>query len=59
MAVLTELRLNHAKRLLRETSLPIAEVAAASGYSEVSYFGRRFRIEVGCTPSEYRRTDRA
>ena len=37
------LRLEHAKQLLRETQLPVTEVALQSGYQNVSYFIRCFK----------------
>jgi AraC-like DNA-binding protein len=55
MEVLNRIRIERAQELLRGTDLSIAEVAAASGYGELSYFGRRFRCQVGTTPSAYRR----
>lgn len=55
MEVLNSIRIERAQELLRDTDLSMAEVAAASGYAELSYFGRRFRRQVGATPSAYRR----
>lgn len=50
---LTELRMEHAKRLLRETDLKVGEVARKSGY-QASYFNRIFRKHVGYSPSQYK-----
>jgi LacI family transcriptional regulator len=47
-------RLDHAKRMLRETELTIPQVAKASGYNSASYLTQVFRKEVGVTPSKYR-----
>lgn len=52
---LVSLRIEHAKLLLLNTSLPIASVAEMSGYSNVSYFNRSFKEATDRTPSQYRR----
>ena len=49
------LRMQAACRLLVETTLPIHEVAARVGFADEYYFSRRFRIEQGMPPREYRR----
>ncbi len=51
----TGLRMNEACRLLRSTLVPIGEIAAAVGYSDMLYFSRVFHEKVGCSPTEYRR----
>jgi len=43
-----------AKDLLAETDLPLSEIALASGFSDQSHCARRFREQVGVTPSSYR-----
>jgi AraC-like DNA-binding protein len=53
---LQQLRIAEACRLLVETSLRINAIAAATGYEDELYFSRRFRIEVGHAPREYRKT---
>lgn len=50
------LRLNRAKNLLRTTVSDIIEVALSSGFDNVSYFNRLFKVQFGVTPSEYRKT---
>jgi LacI family transcriptional regulator len=47
-------RLEHAKRMLRDTDLPISQVAHASGYNSTSYLTQVFRKEVGISPAKYR-----
>ena len=42
------------KKLLAATDLPVGEVAFASGYYNVAYFSRVFRIRNGETPAQYR-----
>ena len=50
-----QLRLQRAAELLTETADRIAEIGAACGFQEMSYFSRAFREQYGITPSEYRR----
>ena len=51
---LTHLRLSCAHRLLVETHRSIADIAAAVGFADQSYFDRRFRQVYGRTPREVR-----
>lgn len=51
---IANLRLSSAKQLLRETLLPIAQIAEQVGYNEVNYFSRVFKKVEGLTPTEYR-----
>ena len=55
-AVLGELRLSHAKRLLSGTNLSLTETALSSGFSSAARLGEVFREELGVTPTEYRKT---
>ena len=48
-------RINRAKRLLRETQLPIIDIAVAAGLEDQSYFARFFKRQTGLTPTAYRR----
>lgn len=48
------LRLDEAKRLLRETKKTIVEIALDVGYSNPSHFAQLFRKETGLSPSDYR-----
>lgn len=52
---ITRVRLNRAKLLLQETSLPVGTIAARSGFIEAKYFSEVFRKSEGTTPSEYRK----
>lgn len=54
-AYMRELRMREAARLLRESDLPIAGVAAAVGYENQGKFTRAFKEAVGLLPTEYRR----
>jgi AraC-like DNA-binding protein len=49
------LRLDAARKLLRETDKSVIAVALEVGYSNPSYFAQLFRRETGLSPSEYRR----
>lgn len=49
------LRIEQASRLLRETDLPIMDIAFSVGFENFSYFIKRFREVFGCTPSQYRK----
>jgi AraC family transcriptional regulator len=49
-----DLRMNEARRLLRETKKSILDVALDVGYSNPSHFAKLFRRENGLTPSKYR-----
>jgi AraC-like DNA-binding protein len=54
VAYLNQLRLGQAHRLLLESSLSIADIAAAVGFSDQSYFDRRFRLLYKLTPRQVR-----
>lgn len=47
-------RIMRAKYLLRKTALPLAEIAAATGFSSQSHMNDVFRQKVGTTPGRYR-----
>lgn len=51
---LANVRLERARSLLTETSLPIVEVAAMVGYQSQSHFTRLFKSVTGVTPGAYR-----
>jgi AraC-like DNA-binding protein len=55
VSYVTHIRLSHAFRLLKESSLTIAEVAAQVGFSDQSYFDRRFKSAFGQVPSIVRK----
>lgn len=40
--------------LLRNTTQPIDEIAQQGGYANLTYFYKKFRMEYGCSPKEYR-----
>lgn len=47
-------RLNLAKKLLKDSSIPIVDVAIRSGLEDQSYFSRFFKKKTGLTPSQFR-----
>jgi AraC family transcriptional regulator len=49
------LRMDAARRLLRETKKSVVEVALDVGYANPSHFAQLFRRETGLSPSDYRR----
>jgi AraC family transcriptional regulator len=49
------LRMEEARRLLRETKMSVIDVALEVGYANPSHFARLFRRETGLSPSDYRR----
>ncbi|MFC0283428.1 helix-turn-helix domain-containing protein [Camelimonas abortus] len=48
-------RMETARRLLRDTDLPVAEIAWRLGYAEPSAFNHRFRSAFGVSPRAWRR----
>lgn len=50
------LRLERARELLRQTNMPILDVAIATGFTSHSYFAQSYRQQFGRPPSEERRT---
>jgi AraC family transcriptional regulator, regulatory protein of adaptative response / methylphosphotriester-DNA alkyltransferase methyltransferase len=51
---LAEVRMKHARELLREGSLPVREVAASVGYRQPAQFAKTFRRHHGAPPSSFR-----
>jgi AraC-like DNA-binding protein len=51
-------RLDRAERMLRETQLPLSEIAAATGFSDQSHLARHFRRRTGMSPRLARWKDR-
>ena len=49
-------RLHRAERLLRETGMPVGEVALAAGYQNIYFFSRQFKKFNGVSPLQYRRS---
>ncbi|MDD2970668.1 MAG: response regulator [Lachnospiraceae bacterium] len=52
---LTQVRLDHSKKLLITTNMSIKSIAATVGYLDEKYFRKLFKKVVGIKPSEYRK----
>jgi transcriptional regulator GlxA family with amidase domain len=48
------LRVDEARRLLEETSLPLKDITARTGLGDASTMWRAFTQRLGVTPAEYR-----
>ncbi len=55
---LQQLRLEQARELLRDSNLPIAEIAIAVGYQDIGYFSTLFREHMAQSPTAYRQAVR-
>lgn len=51
---LAKKRIQEAKRLMQNSNMPIADIAAACGYPNAGYFSTVFKKLEGITPAEYR-----
>lgn len=49
-----ELRLQRAKELLSTTDVSIKEIAYRLNFDSPDYFSSKFKVKIGCKPSEYR-----
>lgn len=54
---IANLRLLEAKRLLKESSLRVVEIASRLGFCDDGYFCRFFRLKTGMTPHLYRKNN--
>ncbi|WP_178075791.1 AraC family transcriptional regulator [Paenibacillus oralis] len=55
VAYINRVRIEQACRLLRETELPVTEIAYRVGYQSGTHFGRVFKKVKGISPQGYRR----
>lgn len=53
-----ELRIEHAKKLLRQTNKPVQWISVQSGYPNEKYFFKVFREMTGYLPGEFRKKSR-
>lgn len=51
---ITSIRVEHAKRLLETTAMPITTIAIATGFYDGAHFSRTFKSKEGISPQEYR-----
>ena len=58
-AFLEARRIERAQKLLRESELPLAQIAVETGFGTHSHFTTTFRRATGFTPATYRRTRRS
>jgi AraC family transcriptional regulator, transcriptional activator for feuABC-ybbA operon len=58
MDYLTDLRINRAKRYLSESGERLRDIALKVGYNDEFYFSRKFKKEVGVSPSAFVRNPR-
>lgn len=56
MTYFGRLKIQAARRQIREGRLNFTQIAAGLGFQSVHYFSRRFRLETGMSPSEYARS---
>lgn len=49
-------RVEHAKKLLLNTTLPIKTIASQCGFTDVYYFSKLFKRIVQCTPKNFRQS---
>ena len=54
---ITRCRVRHAIKLLKETELPIRDIAKQSGFNTQEYFSRVFLEQTGSTPAAFRRRE--
>lgn len=54
LAELMRHRLDHARRLLVQTDLPVKQIARAAGFHDARHFSATFRGKLGITPSDFR-----
>ena len=49
------IRVKSAESMLLKSNQPILQIAEACGFENVSFFIRKFKEIIGCTPSAYRK----
>ena len=53
---LTKIRIDHAKKMLWDSSASIADIAELCGFGSQQYFTKIFKKETGSSPGKYRKT---
>ncbi len=59
MAYFTRLKIEHAKRLLRESDMSVGAISEALSFDDPNYFSKTFKRLTGYTPSTYRKMRKA
>ncbi len=54
MEYITVLRMERAKRLLKDSGKSISEIAADTGYSNLQHFSSQFKKKIGVSPTDFR-----
>ena len=54
MEFLTKIRIEEAKKMLRDPQYNVVQVADALGFKDPGYFTKVFKKSEGITPSQYR-----
>lgn len=55
---LESVRMNHAKRMLTESDMPVNEISAGVGYYSLNSFSRAFKRAIGLSATEFRKSSR-
>jgi two-component system, response regulator YesN len=50
----TNIRMEHAKKLLSSSELSMKEICGEIGYADPNYFSRIFKKNIGVTPTEFK-----
>jgi len=58
IAYFVSLRLAEAKRMIRETSMNLTQIAECLGFQSVYHFSKLFKKKTGMTPSDYAKSER-
>jgi 2-isopropylmalate synthase len=53
--ILTEIRMQRARNMLKSESITVEQIAEKSGYPSVEHFSRQFKKIYGVSPAEYRK----
>ena len=55
ISYINQLRINKASALLSTSTLPVAEIAAVAGFTDVCYFSRCFKKQKGVSPAVFQK----
>lgn len=54
MSYIIQLRIENSAFLIKNTDIPVKEIAYQVGYNDITNFGRAFKKLKGCSPKEYK-----